>query len=66
MTALSLILGFSTAAYICSFMFVRVFDNYIPSEGSSESGVEDAASGMTGTSVVEESNEPDTSGIPEA
>ena len=33
MTAFLFLLVFSTAAYICSLMFVRVFDNYIPADG---------------------------------
>ena len=32
MTAVAFLLVFSTAAYICSLMFVRVFDEYIPAQ----------------------------------
>ena len=38
MSALCFLLVFSTAAYICSLMFVRVFDNYIPEADTTEGG----------------------------
>ena len=38
MSALCFLLVFSTAAYICSLMFVRVFDIYIPKADTTEGG----------------------------
>jgi hypothetical protein len=55
------ILVFSTAAYVCSLMFVRVFDNYIPpAESEADAGTEDA----NGSEETTEGNKATTAADP--